>query len=170
VQRICLLRHAQAVDERQDLPDSARYLSPAGRQQAHDIGYKLSRYFAQYLQRGDLGEDGDVIQIVASPLVRAIQTAELVAVFFGEEMQVGCDPRLAPVGDADCDIEGLAKWLRSSPDLVIVIGHEPGLSALGAALTQDSSFAMLEKAQACFIEGSVSKWRWRTADAKPIDL
>ena len=167
--RFCLLRHADAVDERRDLYDGARYLSPAGRQAASRAGRNLAKYFAGYLRTlaGPHQPELDAVRIVCSPLVRAIQTAELVAVHFGAELDVGCEPLLAP----DNDIAELARQLQRSPacDILIVVGHEPGLSALGAELTGDLNFSLLEKAQAALIESGTLRWLWAQHDAAPTN-
>ena len=165
--RCCLLRHAEAVDERPDVPDAARYLSAAGRQAASRAGRKLTQYFAGYLRSiGGLPHaELDAVRIVSSPLVRAIQTAELVAAHFGAELDVGCEPLLAP----GTDIVALVQRLqRSAPcDLLIVVGHEPGLAALGAELTGAGQFPLLEKAQAALVENGLLRWLWADHAATP---
>ncbi len=170
VTRLCLLRHAEAVDERRDLYDGARYLSPAGRQAASRAGRHLAQYFAGYLRTlaGPHQVELDAVRIVCSPLVRAIQTAELVAVHFGAELDVGCEPLLAP----DSDIADTARRLQRSTacDLLIVVGHEPGLSALGAELTGNAQFPLLEKAQATLIESGATRWLWAEHDAAPTSV
>ncbi|MBP9087529.1 MAG: histidine phosphatase family protein [Kofleriaceae bacterium] len=167
VPRCCLLRHAEAVDERRDLYDGARYLSAAGRQAARRAGRQLTQYFAGYLRSvtGLPHAELDAVRIISSPLVRAIQTAELAAAHFGAELDVGCEPLLAPGSDI---AELVQRLQRSAPcDLLIVVGHEPGLSALGAELTGDGQFPLLEKAQAAFIENGVLRWLWADHAAAP---
>ena len=69
--RIVLVRHADAVSEGPGLPDEHRYLSAAGRQQSRELGALLA-------------EAGIVVgAAVASPLVRAVQTGELVLAAIG---------------------------------------------------------------------------------------
>lgn len=169
VARICLLRHAEAVDERSDLADGARYLSSAGRQAASRAGRQLAQYFAGYLRtlggvpQGDL----DAVRMVSSPLVRTIQTAELAAANFGAELDVVCEPLLAPGSDV---VELVRQLQRSTAcDLLIVVGHEPELSALGAELTGNGQFPLLEKAQAALVENGTLRWLWADQDSAPTD-
>jgi phosphohistidine phosphatase SixA len=160
--RICLLRHAEAVDERRELPDPARHLSAAGRQQAITVGRQLASYFAAYLRQVSLLTDG--VTILCSPLVRSVQTAERVALALGLEQDVICEPLLSPGGD----VGRLAAQVQQQFELTIVVGHEPGLSALGAVLTNAVSFSMLEKAEAVFIEGGAQAWRWLHQNPAPL--
>ena len=165
--RFCLLRHAEAVDERRDLYDGARYLTAAGRQAASRAGQQLTQYFAGYLRciGGLTHAELDAVRIVSSPLVRAIQTAELAAAHFGIELDVGCEPLLAPGSDIAQLVQRLQRSARC--DLLIVVGHEPGLSALGAELTGDGQFPLLEKAQAAHIENGELRWLWANHAAAP---
>jgi phosphohistidine phosphatase SixA len=160
--RICLLRHAEAVDERRELPDPARHLSAAGRQQAITVGRQLASYFAAYLRQVSLLTDG--VTILCSPLVRSVQTAERVALALGLEQDVICEPLLAPGSDTGA----LVKRLGQQSAMMIVVGHEPGLSALGAQLTGSVGFSMLDKAQAVFIEANQESWRWLHHNPAPL--
>jgi phosphohistidine phosphatase len=159
--RICLIRHAEAVDQRSDLPDGARYLTAAGRQAAANVGLKLSKYFSSapsLLPR-------DAIRMVASPLVRAMQTAELLAAGFGPDLVVECEPLLAPGADLAALVARLQQ--AAATDLLFVVGHEPDLALLGAALSNGGDFPDLARTQAALIEGSMLRWGWMPADAAP---
>jgi len=64
-----------------------------------------------------------------SPLVRARQTAEIVAAAFGAEKTIEVVPELAPGGD----FRKLLRRLRAAPgrpDRVVLVGHEPYLGDL----------------------------------------
>ena len=70
--------------------------------------------------------------IVASPLVRALETAEVVAKSMASNPPVEVCDALRPGGSA----EGLMAFLAKRPNRrkVLVVGHEPGLSELAARL------------------------------------
>ena len=114
-----LLRHAHAGNSANwDGPDSERPLSPKGRRQAERLGAFLA-------ERGFAPD-----AIVTSPLLRARQTAELVADAIG--IAVSVDERL--VGDLDPHIVGeIVEHVGGTS--VVLVGHDPDFSALAAALS-----------------------------------
>src|SRR5262245_12672064 len=77
-----LIRHAQAVDG-SGVRDEERPLTVKGRRDALDVGASLLRHGVQL----------DVI--ASSPLVRAVETAELVAVSIGYPGQLNITPSLS---------------------------------------------------------------------------
>jgi phosphohistidine phosphatase len=87
--------------------------------------------------------------IATSPLVRAVQTAEIVAKQFGSE-SVPLEA-LAPGNEPT----KILHWLREqrSPETIAIVGHEPDLSTLASyLLTSDrSSFIALKKSGACLL-------------------
>jgi phosphohistidine phosphatase len=121
--RILLIRHAMAGDAedfaRTGLDDALRPLSPEGREQMRIAAVGLSRI----APRIDL--------LVTSPLLRARQTAEIVAAAFGlsgaEESAL-----LAP----DAEREPLRDWLRGveAGRIVALVGHRPHLHELAGWL------------------------------------
>jgi phosphohistidine phosphatase len=80
-----LIRHAHAVDG-DGMRDDDRPLSAQGRRQALDVGGALSR------QKVRFG------RIVTSPLVRAVETAELVAVSLGFDGGLDVHEAMRPDG------------------------------------------------------------------------
>ncbi len=82
---ILLIRHAHAINKG-TLADEERWLSHVGRKVARIAGSRLR----------DAGILPDVV--VASPLVRTIQTAELVAAGLGWDGTIEVLPALAPSG------------------------------------------------------------------------
>jgi phosphohistidine phosphatase len=112
--RLHLLRHAHAGDpEAWDGDDALRPLTRKGRQQCERLGAFLDRQ----------GVRPDVI--VASPKVRALQTAELVAATLG--MTVRVDERLA-TGFGRRELWDLLGELGAREPLLV--GHDPDLSEL----------------------------------------
>lgn len=113
---LLLIRHGIAVERAPDCPDARRPLTPAGRSRTAAV---LAR-----LRALDLRCD----RLLTSPLLRARQTAEL-AVVAGLCPAFEVAAGLAPEADP---------WplLRCSDgvDRLALVGHEPDLGALAAAL------------------------------------
>lgn len=161
--QVFLIRHAEAIDETRELRDPHRHLTERGREQAKALGERLRWH------------DCVPTYVWTSPLVRAVQTAELVMTGLGGSVQVVACPALAP-GD---DVRALVQRLQKLPDdeIVLIVGHEPILAGLGALLTGADDFAALGKAEAARIDnagarresGSKPRVRWRFAwnDAAP---
>jgi phosphohistidine phosphatase len=134
--KIYLVRHGDAVPEDDAGSDRDRWLSARGREAA--------RILARLLRETKVEPDA----IVCSPLPRAVQTAELVA--------AGLD-YLAPIIALRC-LEPSAHPRVAAGEVqragmrVIVVGHEPSISALGALLLGRPSFPPFRTAQCCAIE------------------
>lgn len=130
---VYLARHAHAVDEAPGLPDAARHLTAVGRRAARQLGERLRWY------------DCVPGAVWTSPLVRAVQTAELVLGALGWEGVIESLPALAPGGDGRA-VRGLLR--QTAPEgQVLLVGHEPAISGLGALLTDRRDFPALKKAQ-----------------------
>lgn len=150
--RVFLFRHARAVDEGPGLPDDHRYLSARGRRTAREVGARLAQ------------EGVTIDAVLTSPLVRAVQTAELVAErvsFLGE---IEALPRLAPGFPPRLVAEELAARGQN----VAVFGHSPGISDLGALLCQRPSFPGLKPAMCAVIEDGSPLW-WLDPETLRID-
>ncbi len=111
---IHLIRHARAQPRREGLPDGERMLTPAGRLQAERLRQVLER----------LGVHYEVLW--TSPLLRARQTAELLAPLAAAVIE---EPALAGGWGPE-----LAERLRVRGKAVALVGHEPDLSHVAAAL------------------------------------
>jgi phosphohistidine phosphatase len=110
--RLFLVRHAEAAPGE---PDELRPLTAAGRAVARDLGERLAP------------EHPDAI--LSSPLLRARETAELIARAAGLTPET--DERLAPGATA----EDLQAAIAGRGDTVIAVGHQPDCSAIVLALT-----------------------------------
>ncbi len=134
--RIYLVRHGDAVPEEEAGSDRDRWLSPRGREAARILG--------RLLRETNVAPDA----IISSPLPRAVQTAELVAAsidFIGHIASLRClEPSAQPRVAA-----GIIATLGQS---VVVVGHEPSISALGAFLLGRPAFPPFRTAQCCAIE------------------
>jgi phosphohistidine phosphatase len=148
--RVTLIRHAEAGD---DAPrDESRSLTARGRADARRLGRVLARRGVRFSL------------IVTSPLVRAVQTAEIVAAAVRYRGHMPALDLLAPEAPA----REAAAFLRRAADekSVALVAHEPILSALAALLTRQPRYPALRKAEALRIrvpdEGDapgVLRWR-----------
>jgi phosphohistidine phosphatase len=117
--QLYLLRHAHAGDPAKWTgPDSARPLSDKGQRQAVRMGLFLA----------DAGFLPDLI--MSSPLVRALETARLVATPLGLPIIVSND--LA----SSLDMASLERLLTGAgnPRRPLLVGHDPDFSMLAAEL------------------------------------
>ncbi len=142
MKRIVVFRHAAALDpleaEKSGVDDRDRPLTAVGRRDMEQTAAGLK------------GIIGEVEAVFTSPLVRAVQTAEIIAGAIGAihlEPTSTLSPGIAP--------EQLVEWLDArytSPGIAIV-GHEPDLSRwLGWVLCGRSiSLIKLKKGTACEI-------------------
>jgi phosphohistidine phosphatase len=152
--QVFLVRHADSVPETVEVRDPFRNLSVTGRMQARALGDRMRWH------------DCHPSHVWTSPLVRAVQTAELVAVGMQCEMVIDSRPELAPDGSP----RDVVAALRNIPDdaAVLLVGHEPSLSAIGALLVGDPQFESLAKAEAVRILDGKVRWRfaWNAEEPK----
>lgn len=151
--QIFLVRHAAAVDETRELRDPYRHLTLEGREQARRLGDRLRWH------------DCIPTAIWTSPLTRAVQTAELVAVAMSSSVCVECLPALAPDGsprEAAAAVRALGLGAA-----VMLVGHEPSLSAVGALLVGAPDFEGLAKAEAARIIDGALRWRFAWDEEAP---
>ena len=142
---VFLVRHADAIDETIAVRDPHRQLSAHGRVQARALGDRLRWH------------DCTPTHLWTSPLVRAVQTAELVAVGLQSAITVEVVPALAPDGAVRAVIAALQAL--PSDASVVLVGHEPGLSAVGSVLL-GRDLAPLAKAEAARLSGDQLRWRF----------
>ena len=150
--KVYLIRHAEAVAESVAGTDEDRWLSPRGREAARGL--------ARLLREQKVELDA----VVSSPLPRAVQTAELVADGIDYLGPIEILRGLAPGAHPRRAAEEIA--IRGGA--VAVVGHEPGISALGALLLGLPAFPQLRTAQACAIEDGAPTFTAR-ADLMRID-
>lgn len=117
--KLYLLRHGDAADpgDQRYSTDAARPLTPKG--------IKRTRQLANGLRQ--MGVTFDLI--FSSPLLRAKQTAEIVARSLKLERQLHFTNHLALEG-AYVDILGQVEHAQPEAQTVLLVGHEPYLSGL----------------------------------------
>jgi phosphohistidine phosphatase SixA len=111
---ILLVRHAEAVEGGGEIDDSARWLTAKGRERARKVARELR----------DKGLD--IERFVASPRVRAVQTAELFATELGYDGLIEIIPALSFTVPAARAREALAKL----SGVTAVFGHMPTIGEL----------------------------------------
>jgi phosphohistidine phosphatase len=143
--QIYLVRHGDAVPEEEAGSDRDRWLSPRGREAARILG--------RLLREQGVAPDA----ILCSPLPRAVQTAELLAAsldYFDTISSRRCfepsaQPRIA------------AGMVSAAGAAVIIVGHEPSISGLGAYLVGRPAFPQFRTAQCCALEHGKPTWTAR---------
>ena len=118
--KIIFFRHAAAIDRSISSSDDRRYLTPKG------------RAFCRKTVRTMMGKKVDPDLILTSPLLRAVQTADILAESLTYNGPLVAESTLEP-GFALAGLKQLLKKNQLCRELVIV-GHEPDLSGVIAAL------------------------------------
>jgi phosphohistidine phosphatase len=144
--QVFLIRHAEAVDETLTVRDPHRPLTRNGRAQARQLGDKLKWY------------DCGVTHVWSSPLVRAVQTAELVVAGIDAELVIEIVPALAPEQSAHDVVAALSRLPATSS--IVLVGHEPSMSSVGSLVLGLPDLAPLGKAEAARIVDGKLRWRF----------
>jgi phosphohistidine phosphatase len=148
--RVTLIRHGEAG---RDAPrDELRALTLRGRTDVARVGRALGR-------RG-----GDFTLIASSPLVRAVQTAEIIAAQVGHGGRMIVHDALVPEGRVSRAVEWLGTLAGEGS--IALVAHEPILSSLAGALLGIERFPALRKAEALRLRlpdgpGHGAELRWR---------
>jgi phosphohistidine phosphatase len=125
-----ILRHGIAVERSTPgfKTDAERPLTPKGKRQLRQI--------ATALQNLDL----DFNLILSSPLLRARQTAEIIARSRRRKKRLAFSDELKPGGNPKALIQQL-NGLKPVPENVLLVGHEPYLSQLIGRLISGNATA-----------------------------
>jgi phosphohistidine phosphatase len=129
---ILLIRHGHAVDEAPGLGDAGRWLSVKGRKVTH----KVARWLAKSDKRRPAA-------IWTSPLVRAVQTAEILAAESDYKGELRACAQLGTGHDPGDLLQILGSETFAGP--IALVGHEPSLSRIAAALLGDIGFTGFKK-------------------------
>jgi phosphohistidine phosphatase len=147
--KLYVMRHGAAEEQADSGVDGDRALTQAGRERVSDVGKALL----------DGGEGP--LEVISSPLVRAVQTAEIVAIVtkLGERGgTVHVRREVAPGGAAP----QLARQLASGGHRrVMLVGHEPDLSELVTTLLGNPLGRPFDKAMVLGVHIAVGSARAR---------
>jgi phosphohistidine phosphatase len=116
--KIYIMRHGPAEDQAPTGRDIDRKLTVSGRARTELAAHELGRW-----ERPK--------RVIASPLVRTVETAEVLIAALGLGFELETREELAPGGNA---IGLLGELATQGAKRVIVIGHEPDVSSLAALL------------------------------------
>jgi phosphohistidine phosphatase len=149
-----LVRHAEAIERSGTTPDAFRYLTTKGRLAFREI--------ARRVRKAGIAP----AVIFTSPLLRAVQTAEILAERLKHEGQVVVTRELSP----GFDLQALRSLLMGagSPKEAAFVGHEPDLGEVAASmLSLPKGFPLRKGAVVALeVERSVrkgtAKFLWRT--------
>lgn len=140
---IYLLRHGDAEHETRD--DAARRLTAKGEQQARAAGRALAE-----LRAG-------IQACLASPKIRALDTARLACEALGVEVEVTEALRGGPFDALD---------LAAGRGEVLLVGHEPVFSAAVGHLT--GANVVMKKGGIAVVDGSTLVALWRPKELERI--
>ncbi|MEM8607549.1 MAG: phosphoglycerate mutase family protein [Myxococcota bacterium] len=148
--RVVLMRHGEAVDTRLAPDDHRRWLTDGGRRSVRGVGTTLA------------GLDLQFSCIYTSPLVRAVQTAEILAATqpaFDGPIEVH-----TPLSsDEGTTAQALLPLEHAADDAVIaMVTHMPKVEVLAGHLAGTERFPPFQTAAACLIErvDGVGSFQW----------
>ena len=148
--RVLLVRHGVTVDISSASTDYTRWLNQAGRTEVENIGSQIKT------------TGPAITSMYTSPLVRAVQTAELLAASCGF---AGPIESLSALGvDRGSTAEALVPLDHADDDDVIAfVSHMPKVSVLAGHLVGNNSFPPFPTAGAALIDVSNSSLQWMIA-------
>lgn len=129
--RIHLIRHAEAIERSDSVTEEHRSLTRKGRIRFRRVAASLKK----------LINDPDLI--ITSPLIRSVQTADILAEKLGFEGEFLVSPELAP-GFSARRLRDVLIGLPGAAEIVLV-GHEPDLGEVTRELLGESSPCSLKK-------------------------
>jgi len=139
--KIYLVRHTEAIDYETESvrSDDLRFITPKGRKVAASIFKALKE------------ELNDLEKIFTSPLIRAVQTAEIMALTlkYKNDVEIANELNISSTGNKVIQLLKRNSVFKS----IALVGHEPMISGLVHELSdnQDPAFTF-KKAGVCCIE------------------
>jgi phosphohistidine phosphatase len=132
--KILLVRHGEAVDQVAGIhSDADRWLTAKGRKTTRDVAARVVTLWSP-------------TDVWTSPLVRAVQTAEILASASGLEGRVSVVRAIA-TGELDVLIHGIRTW--QGDGVLALVGHEPTLSTLASTLLDEPDWRGFDKSGVC---------------------
>lgn len=117
--KLIIVRHAAAMERSAELPEEQRYLTSEG------------RFFFRKTARTLLKNGVEPSLILTSPLVRSVQTADILAEALSYIGPVVVTGELSP----GFDLAGFRRLLATyQVDELVLVGHEPDLSGVISSL------------------------------------
>ena len=129
---LLLIRHGEAVESAGELGDNGRWLTRKGREVTHEV----ARWLAKKAARRP-------VAIWTSPLVRAVQTAEIIVAHRALDLDVSARRELSPGGDWTALLTEIARYEGTGP--LALVGHEPMLSNIASALMPGAPWPGMKK-------------------------
>ena len=145
---IYILRHGKAEERLSGIKsDAKRKLTVTGKNEMESIaiGIKNLDYSFDY--------------IISSPLVRAKETADIVAEHLGKKKKITIWDELKPESNI---LDTHKKLVNLSPDVkILLVGHEPHLSELVSSIISDDTNVSINLKKGGFVSlrGNASKSR-----------
>jgi phosphohistidine phosphatase len=132
--KILLMRHGEAVDQFAGVhSDADRWLTSKGRKTTRDVAARVVTLWTP-------------TEVWTSPLVRAVQTAEILVDASGLEGRVSVVRAIATG-----ELEELVRCIRTwhGDGVLALVGHEPTLSTLASTLLDEPRWCGFDKSGVC---------------------
>ena len=147
---LLLIRHGSAIDMSLAATDSVRWLTPGGRFEVQNVATQLKQTLPT------------LSAIYTSPLVRAVQTAEVLAAVCDFGGPIESHPALGT--DEGTTAQALAPLNHASDDdTILFVSHMPKVSTLAGHLTGNANFPAFPTAGAALIDLSTNALQWMIA-------
>lgn len=144
--KVLIIRHSSAVDPYAAPSDELRWLTAAGRERMQSVA-KL------------IGAKVTITQIYTSPLVRAVQTAEILGlgIGYGGEIQVhgGLASEYGTTAQALSVLEK-----HNDNDVIALVSHAPKVRVLAGHLSGERKLQGFTTAATCCVDTSTPKIDW----------
>lgn len=140
---LLLIRHGEAVDAGPDVTDDHRWLTARGRAETAITAHHLRATPASAM--------------LTSPLVRAVQTAEILAAHSPPNVPLSVLPALA-TGNVAAIVRFVEAWAAGGR--LALVGHEPTLSQVVEALVKPTRWPGFEKSAAVSLTREQGRWRF----------
>lgn len=138
--KVYVMRHGPAEESAPSGRDDDRALTASGRDRVRDVAKALVA----------IGEEP--LLILSSPLVRAVQTAEIVLAVTKLSTPLEIRRELSPGSDA---LPVATAMVRAGKKRVMIVGHEPDLSMLILRLIGEPPITGMQKAMVVSVTLSI---------------